>query len=457
MGSFSEIMTDTKSGNSLTSPLVFGGVGLALGIVGTWTVVQLAKRRTKPESKNTKTESEAQFVRVGSQEEQLLREQCTRNIQFLSEEVFDKVRGSKVVVIGLGGTGSHAAHMLARSGVGFLRLIDFDQVTLSSLNRHAVATRADVGKSKVEVMKQHLLSTVPALQCEAVQEIFSKENGARLILSTDPSSDPTEQNPAFKPDYVVDCIDNVETKVFLLAFCAEQGIPVMTSCGAGCRFDPTRLTICDISEAVGDPLLRATKARLAKQYKIRSGIQCLMSTEKPPRSLLPFLEGNSEEDPKEYQALPEIHMRVRIVPVLGPMPAIWGNAMAMFIITQLAQLEFQPRPLETRGGNKYFGSLLSRVIKLERKYFPDQKNAKVTKEDLIFNVEDLWNFESAVSGPIPPNKGKLTCVRWDTSKPISLDNMIPIAESEVDRHFNKDTSYSQEIIDKIEQKLAIYN
>merc|ERR1712137_986287 len=317
MGSFSEIMTDTKSGNSLTSPLVFGGVGLALGIVGTWTVVQLAKRRTKPESKNTKTESEAQFVRVGPQEEQLLREQCTRNIQFLSEEVFDKVRGSKVVVIGLGGTGSHAAHMLARSGVGFLRLIDFDQVTLSSLNRHAVATRADVGKSKVGVMRDHLMLTVPAMTCECVQDIFTMENGERLLFGPDPNAT-EDQRRDFKPDFVVDCIDNVETKAYLLSLCQKNDIPVITSCGAGCRLDPTRLTVCDISEAMGDPLLRATKNVLRTKYNIRGGVPCLFSTEKPPVKLLPFME--EDEDPSEYQTLPEIHMRVRIVPVLGPCP-----------------------------------------------------------------------------------------------------------------------------------------
>jgi hypothetical protein len=76
----------------------------------------------------------------------LITEQLSRNTMFYGEENQQNVANAFVIVVGLGGVGSHAAHMLARSGVGKLRLVDFDQVTLSSLNRHAVATRDDVGR-----------------------------------------------------------------------------------------------------------------------------------------------------------------------------------------------------------------------------------------------------------------------------------------------------------------------
>ena len=75
----------------------------------------------------------------------------SRNRSFFGDEGFDAIRGTFVVVVGLGGVGSHAAHMLARSGVGAMRVIDFDQVSLSSLNRHAVASLRDVGRPKSEV------------------------------------------------------------------------------------------------------------------------------------------------------------------------------------------------------------------------------------------------------------------------------------------------------------------
>ena len=181
-------------------------------------------------NKNINKEVERSVV-VGESEDTLAEEQFKRNIQFLGEESFAKLANSKIVIVGLGGTGSHAAHLLARSGAGFIRMIDFDQVSLSSLNRHAVATRADVGKPKVDVMRDHLLKTVPACICECVRDIFSLDNGRRLLFS----SNPTDLNSDldFKPDFVVDCIDNVETKAFLLSLCHQENIPVITSCGAG--------------------------------------------------------------------------------------------------------------------------------------------------------------------------------------------------------------------------------
>ena len=83
--------------------------------------------------------------------EELRAEQLSRNVLFFGDEGMAKIRGSTVIVVGLGGVGSHAAHLLGRSGVERLVLMDFDQVTLSSTNRHATATLRDVGTPKVEV------------------------------------------------------------------------------------------------------------------------------------------------------------------------------------------------------------------------------------------------------------------------------------------------------------------
>jgi len=94
--------------------------------------------------------------------DEVLNEHFQRNIQFFGEEGQLKVAGSFVVVIGLGGVGSHAAHMLLRSGVGKLRLVDFDQVSLSSLNRHVNAKRSDVGTPKAECLVRRPARPPPA-------------------------------------------------------------------------------------------------------------------------------------------------------------------------------------------------------------------------------------------------------------------------------------------------------
>lgn len=85
-------------------------------------------------------------------------------------------------MVGLGGVGSHCAHLLARSGVQSLRIIDFDNVSLSSLNRHAVAKLGDVGRPKVEVLKKHLLEIVPWLKVEDINEMFVEKEADKLLL-----------------------------------------------------------------------------------------------------------------------------------------------------------------------------------------------------------------------------------------------------------------------------------
>lgn len=114
-------------------------------------------------------------------EESLIHEQLSRNIAFLGEDNVEKIRKSFVIVVGAGGVGSWAALMLLRSGVERIRIIDFDQVTLSSLNRHAVATQADVGTPKVKAIQKHFKQIVPHATIDARIELFSAENASQLL------------------------------------------------------------------------------------------------------------------------------------------------------------------------------------------------------------------------------------------------------------------------------------
>ena len=107
-----------------------------------------------------------------------------------------------VIVIGLGGVGSHAAHLLLRGGCNRLRLVDFDQVTLSSLNRHAVAARSDVGTPKAVALRTALLRIDPTADIEACVELFDDASATRLL--------------AGKPALIIDAIDDLATKACLL-------------------------------------------------------------------------------------------------------------------------------------------------------------------------------------------------------------------------------------------------
>ena len=154
----------------------------------------------------------------------IFREQLSRNEQFFKRDGQANIERAYVCVVGVGGVGSHAAHMLARAGVARLRLIDFDQVTLSSLNRHAVATREDVGRTKVAACARHFERFNPRCEVEAVPRMFTAEAAEELILGPRQAQyqhgndgrgaaavDESEQEHD-RPDFVVDCIDDAVTK-----------------------------------------------------------------------------------------------------------------------------------------------------------------------------------------------------------------------------------------------------
>lgn len=105
------------------------------------------------------------------------------------------------------------------------KIVDFDLVSVSSLNRHAFAFRNDVGAPKVLATKNHLNRICPDIKCEIVDEFLTKENCARILGD--------------KPCFVADCIDDMETKAALLIHCIKNNIHVISSGGAGMKMDPS--------------------------------------------------------------------------------------------------------------------------------------------------------------------------------------------------------------------------
>jgi len=154
-----------------------------------------------------------------------------------------RIESSSVLVVGLGGVGSHTAHMLARAGVRYLRLVDFDQVTLSSLNRHAVATLKDVGLPKATVLCNYLREICPdenRLVLHPIVKMFTGEKEKDGSMLDDPPGG---------WDMVIDAIDDVPTKANLIAHFAKKGVRVISCMGAGGKADPTRVHISDLRSA----------------------------------------------------------------------------------------------------------------------------------------------------------------------------------------------------------------
>ncbi|XP_019236980.1 PREDICTED: tRNA threonylcarbamoyladenosine dehydratase isoform X3 [Nicotiana attenuata] len=296
--------------------------------------------------------------------DEVVSEQLTRNIQFFGLEAQQKVTASYVVVIGLGGVGSHAASMLLRSGVGRLLLVDFDQVTVSSLNRHAVATREDVGTPKALCLKKHFQSIFPECHIDAKVILYDSLSEEDILSG--------------HPDFVLDCIDNIDTKVALLAACVRRGLKVLSATGAGARADPTRIRVADLRESTNDPLSRAVRHRLRKDHGIDGGIPVVFSLEKPKAKLLPFKgPSGEEENPSDYQIVPGF--RVRIIPVLGTIPAIFGQVMASYVATQLAGLQVQMEPV-VNFDTDHYRMLHQRLIEHEELLYGTSMQVEMLKK-----------------------------------------------------------------------------
>lgn len=282
-----------------------------------------------PDKEDIRNAALARRALAGDFDDELILEQLARNRVFLTTEGLDRLREASVVVVGCGGVGSHCAASLARSGVGALRLVDFDQVTLSSLNRHAVATLADVGLPKVQCLRRRLVAITPWVAFDLRLEKYDENSAASLLGPWDGEGFVKGK----MPDFVVDAIDNIETKVHLLKYCHDHNIPVISSMGAGCKSDPTKIVVGDIGTSISDGLSRATRRRL-KLQGVTHGIPVVYSTETGGEGKAELMPLPEEEFKKgtvgDLGVLPDF--RVRILPVLGTLPAVFGLTVANHII-----------------------------------------------------------------------------------------------------------------------------
>ncbi|KAF9181557.1 hypothetical protein BGZ51_002539 [Haplosporangium sp. Z 767] len=368
-------------------------------------------------------------------DEELVREQLARNIAFLGEEGVEKLRNSFVIIVGAGGVGSWAASMLIRSGVGKIRIIDFDQVSLSSLNRHATAVQADVGTPKVLAMKKAFGSIAPWVEVDARVELFQEDNADDLLSGN--------------PDYVVDAIDNINTKLALLKFCFDRKIPVMSSMGAGAKADPSRVQISDISETFEDPLARAVRRKI-KKMGVDTGIEVVYSTEKPHHVKLLPLDETQAQEADEYAALPDF--RSRILPVLGPLPAMFGMSMATFITCKIAGWPMEPLPIKLREALylRVHRELRVREGKLDKGI----ETIALDRRDVGYVIEEIFRGKSAIS----QSMDKIGLCRWKRADPLSLQNVVVLTKSEMSRHeklpLDADLAevYGQEVVDYVEDR-----
>jgi tRNA A37 threonylcarbamoyladenosine dehydratase len=189
-----------------------------------------------------------------------------RETSLIGENAVIKLQNSSVAVFGIGGVGSFTVEALARSGIGSLILIDGDRVSLSNINRQLIADRSTVGLWKAEVAASRIAHINPECKVTAIN-IFVDESNIDEILSKS------------KPDFIVDAIDSVRSKLLIARWAVDHNVPIISSMGTGNKLDPSKFTITDISKTSVCPLARVMRREL-KAMGI-SHIPVLFSTEEP--------------------------------------------------------------------------------------------------------------------------------------------------------------------------------
>lgn len=171
-----------------------------------------------------------------------------RTINLIGEQNINKLKQKKIIIFGVGGVGGYVVEMLARSGIQNLTLVDFDTVSDSNINRQIIATNQSLGKLKVDCFKQRIFDINPKCNVIAIAEKLTADNISNFDLS--------------KFDFVIDCIDMVSSKVALIKYCYENSIKIISSMGAGNRYQIPHFEICDINKTENDGLAKAIRAKL---------------------------------------------------------------------------------------------------------------------------------------------------------------------------------------------------
>lgn len=204
-----------------------------------------------------------------------------RTRMLVGERMLEHFARSRVAVVGVGGVGGYAAEMLVRAGVGHLVIMDSDDVSLSNKNRQLLALDSTVGKPKCDVLASRLLDINPALDIVVIKE----------YLETDKAGD---YFSGMKIDFLVDAIDTLSPKLSLIKYCMDNSIPLVSSMGAGAKFDATKVRLADISKSYNCPLAYIVRKRL-RHMGISKGFKVVFSEELPDRNAIVSQEDRNKK------------------------------------------------------------------------------------------------------------------------------------------------------------------
>jgi len=230
----------------------------------------------------------------------------SRTSLLIGEKALHTLTLSHVMVVGLGGVGSYAAEFIARSGVGKMTIIDGDVVDPTNRNRQLPALATNHGESKALIMAERLKAINPELELTVIREFINPDMVLQQLTGT--------------PSYIIDAIDSITPKITFIKMAWENGLPIVSSMGAGAKLDPTRLQVTDISKTYNCPFAQQIRKQL-KKHNIRRGIKVVFSPEEPVKKSLMLTDGKN--------------FKKSAYGTISYLPAVFGAVAASVVIRDL--------------------------------------------------------------------------------------------------------------------------
>jgi tRNA A37 threonylcarbamoyladenosine dehydratase len=235
-------------------------------------------------------------------------EKLLRSELLLGKDAINKLQQTHVLVVGLGGVGSWCAEYLCRAGIGEMTIVDADVVEYSNFNRQLLALENTLKCPKVEAMAERLRQINPEIKLHVIQE-FVRDEKTEKLLSLAPY------------DYVIDAIDSLSPKIYLIYFALQRNLRVISAMGAGGKKNPSLIKVVDIKKTYQCGLAHAIRKRLYRMG-IKTGFKAVFSPEIVPNDAITI-------DPN-----PAIN-KLSVVGTISYMPAMFGGFMAAEVINDL--------------------------------------------------------------------------------------------------------------------------
>lgn len=236
-----------------------------------------------------------------------MNERFVRTALIFGDEGMSRLQASRVAVFGVGGVGGRCVQALARAGVGALDVFDDDVVSVTNINRQAVAMTSTIGRAKVDVIRDQILDIHPMAEVVCRRMFFTPENADEIDFS--------------RYDYVVDCIDTVKAKVELICRAKAAGVPVISAMGAGNKLDPTRFEVEDIHKTSVCPLCRVMRTQLKKRGVVRHKV--VYSKEEPCRVVAD--DSNGRHAPGSVSFVPPVMGLILAGEVIKDLAGVYGG------------------------------------------------------------------------------------------------------------------------------------